>query len=101
MTHLMGLRAARQQQNPPLTQEQLAERSGVDQTYISLIERGLRVPSTDIQKKLAEALSLDPSVLGFEPLPDSSVDKSYDREGQSAVPTALGESPNLAIGGEV
>lgn len=76
-----------------MTQEQLADVSGVDQTYISLIERLLRCPSDDVKSRLAEALGVAPSSLRFaEPLAGSSVEKAYDRTGHTDV---VGDSPNL------
>lgn len=39
-----------------LTQEDLAHRAGLHRTYISLLERGLRVPSIDVLRKLAVGL---------------------------------------------
>lgn len=82
MTRLT-VREARERRKPPLTQEELADRSGVDQTYISLIERLLRTPSDDIKRRLAKALRIAPSRLRFaEPEPDAtSVGESYDTEG--------------------
>lgn len=65
MTQQMTVREAREAHRPPLTQEQLADRAGVDQTYISLIERGLRKPSDDIKDRLAKALGIAPSALRF------------------------------------
>lgn len=77
MTERLTVREAREQHDPPMTQEALAERSGVDQTYISLIERLLRCPSEDIQARLAAALNLAPSRLRFaEPATEGSVEAS-------------------------
>jgi len=42
-----------------MRQVDLAERSGVHQTYISLIERGKRNPGPKTIKKLEEALNAD------------------------------------------
>jgi transcriptional regulator with XRE-family HTH domain len=39
-----------------LTQEALAHRASLHRTYISLLERGLRVPSIDVLRKLAIGL---------------------------------------------
>jgi transcriptional regulator with XRE-family HTH domain len=41
-----------------MSQEQLALKTGLDRTYISGIERGVRNPSLRIIFKLAEALSI-------------------------------------------
>ncbi|MHB8717688.1 MAG: helix-turn-helix transcriptional regulator [Candidatus Dormibacteria bacterium] len=42
-----------------LTQQQLAERSGVAQTEISRIERGRKSPTLDTYSRLASALDLE------------------------------------------
>jgi transcriptional regulator with XRE-family HTH domain len=39
-----------------LTQEGLADAAGLHRTYISLLERGLRMPSILVVKQLARAL---------------------------------------------
>lgn len=46
-----------------LTQEQLAERSGLDPSYISGIERGVRNPSYLSIVKLADGLKIEPSAV--------------------------------------
>lgn len=82
MTQPLTVREARTNRRAPLTQEQLAERSDVDQTYVSLIEAGKRVPSDDIKKRLAKALGVAPSRLRFpEPQPEATIDQALDREG--------------------
>ena len=43
-----------------LTQEQLAEKSGLSPEYISLIERGLTSPSFETITRLCRALNLAP-----------------------------------------
>ena len=87
MTQPLTLREARDAR--AMTQEQLAVRSGVDQTYISLIERSLRFPSQDIRQRLAEALGIAPSDLRFEPQPSATVDRSKDSRGHSVAHRAL------------
>jgi transcriptional regulator with XRE-family HTH domain len=52
---LQGLRRER-----GLTQEELAFRSGLDRTYISLLERGRRVPTIDTLFKLSRSLGIKP-----------------------------------------
>ncbi|OUB84500.1 transcriptional regulator [Bacillus thuringiensis serovar medellin] len=46
-----------------LSQEQLALNSGLDRTYISLLERGLRNPTINTIFALAETLDIQPSIL--------------------------------------
>jgi transcriptional regulator with XRE-family HTH domain len=46
-----------------LTQEKLAEKAGLDSTYISGIERGLRNPGIKNVARLAKALGLSTSEL--------------------------------------
>ncbi|WP_066837191.1 helix-turn-helix domain-containing protein [Rufibacter ruber] len=43
-----------------LSQEELAFRCGLDRTYISLLERGLRVPTIVTLFKVSEALGIRP-----------------------------------------
>ena len=52
-----GGRVRRLRTERGLSQEQLALRTGLDRTYISGIERGVRNPSLRIIFKLSEALS--------------------------------------------
>lgn len=46
-----------------LSQEALAERSGFDRTYPSLLERGLRTPTLGVIVRLAEALGVSAEAL--------------------------------------
>ena len=46
-----------------LSQEELAERCGLHDRYISFMERGLRQPTISTIFKLAEALNISPSAL--------------------------------------
>jgi transcriptional regulator with XRE-family HTH domain len=55
------VRARRAEQG--VTQEALAERAGLDRSYISGIERSRHTPSLDIIVRVAEALSTTPSRL--------------------------------------
>lgn len=53
-----GERAREQRRVLGMTQEQLATESGLDATYISAIERGLRNPSLDVIARLSVALRI-------------------------------------------
>lgn len=55
---LVGRNAARLRRDAGLTQEQLAERSGFSQQYISDLERGLCNPTVVTLYELAEALGV-------------------------------------------
>lgn len=52
------LRAQRTQRG--LSQEELAHRVGLDRTYISLLERGLRQPTLSTIVKISSALEIQP-----------------------------------------
>ena len=54
----LGLNVRKHREARALTQEKLAERAGLDATYISGIERGLRNPGIKNVAKLAKALGL-------------------------------------------
>ena len=85
MTQRLTVREARNRLKPRMLQEELAERVGVDQTYISLIEAGKRVPSNEVRDRLADALGIAPSRLRFsEPEPAATVPGGSDRTGQKA-----------------
>lgn len=51
------IRAARLSRG--LSQERLAQRAGIDRTYISGLERGVRNPSLDTLHKVAVALDVE------------------------------------------
>jgi len=54
----LGLSVRRRREARELTQEKLAEKAGLDPTYISGIERGLRNPGIKNVARLAKALGL-------------------------------------------
>ncbi len=58
MRKLVGRNAARLRRDAGLTQEQLAERSGFSQQYISDLERGLCNPTIVTLYELATALGV-------------------------------------------
>lgn len=83
MTQMFTVKEARDRKRPPVTQADLAARCGVDQTYISLIERGLRIPSDDLKQRLAKALGIRPVRLRFSaPEPAAIGTRERDRAGQ-------------------
>jgi transcriptional regulator with XRE-family HTH domain len=55
------LRAAREKRG--ISQEQLALDCGIDRTYVSLLERGLRQPTITVLFRLSNALELRPSAV--------------------------------------
>jgi transcriptional regulator with XRE-family HTH domain len=58
MRKLVGRNAARIRKEKNLTQEQLAERCGLSQQYLSGLERGRRNPTIVTLYELANALSV-------------------------------------------
>jgi len=54
----LGTRLRELRQKQQVTQEQLAERSGLHPTYVAKIEAGLRLPSLDALDRLAAALNV-------------------------------------------
>jgi transcriptional regulator with XRE-family HTH domain len=46
-----------------LSQEELADEAGIDRTYVSGVERGVRNPSIKVLAKLAKALKTTPAAL--------------------------------------
>ena len=52
------LRAVREKLG--MSQEEVAERAGVDRTYISILERGLKSPTLDTMERICAALGTLP-----------------------------------------
>lgn len=59
MRQLVGRNFTRLRREKGLTQEQVAERSGFSQQYISGLERGRRNPTVVTLFELAQALQVD------------------------------------------
>ena len=59
----LGQNVRRRREARELTQEKLAEKAGLDPTYISGIERGLRNPGIKNVAKLAKALGFSTAEL--------------------------------------
>jgi transcriptional regulator with XRE-family HTH domain len=55
----VGLNVQQARRERGLSQEELADRAGVHQTYLSGVERGRRNPTVTVLQKIAEALGLD------------------------------------------
>lgn len=58
---LFGAVIGEMRRSAGLSQEALAERAGVNRTYVSQLERGLKSPTLAVLMKLAEALDTKPS----------------------------------------
>lgn len=58
MRKLVGRNAARIRKEKGMTQEQLAERSGLSQQYLSGLERGRRNPTIVTLYEIAQALEV-------------------------------------------
>ena len=56
--NLRRLRAERD-----ITQEELAERAGINRNYVGMIEREENAPTVDTLEKLAEVLQVEPTSL--------------------------------------
>jgi len=59
MRKLVGRNFARLRREKDLTQEQIEERSGISQQYLSGLERGQRNPTVITLYELAQALGVD------------------------------------------
>lgn len=61
--NILGLNVRNARKALGISQESLGLEIGIDRTYISGIERGVRNPSLDVIIKLAEHLNVTPSKL--------------------------------------
>jgi transcriptional regulator with XRE-family HTH domain len=55
----VGLNLQRLRREKGLSQEELADRASIHQTYLSGVERGKRNPSIAVLQRIAEALDTD------------------------------------------
>jgi transcriptional regulator with XRE-family HTH domain len=60
MKRIVGQTLARFRRDANITQEKLAEIAGLERGYISLIERGLRMPTVDTVFRLCRGLRIRP-----------------------------------------
>jgi transcriptional regulator with XRE-family HTH domain len=58
-----GLAVRRHRESLRLSQEGLADRSGLDRTYLSGVERGVRNPTLEVMQKIAFGLGVDLDVV--------------------------------------
>ena len=63
MVQLLGANVRHHRKLKGMTQERLALDAGMERSYVSDLERGMRNPSVRALGKLAEALGVDPKVL--------------------------------------
>ncbi len=55
----VGLNVQRHRREKGLSQEELADRASIHQTYLSGVERGKRNPTISVLQRIAEALGAD------------------------------------------
>ncbi|MGB3945974.1 MAG: helix-turn-helix transcriptional regulator [Candidatus Saccharimonadales bacterium] len=60
---LFGKRVRELRKAKKLSQSQLADKVGVDRSYIGLLERGERNPSLEVIADIAKALGTKPDIL--------------------------------------
>ncbi len=53
-----NIRRIRKEKN--VSQEDLADRAGVNRNYVGMVERGENAPTVDVLEKFAEALGVEP-----------------------------------------
>jgi transcriptional regulator with XRE-family HTH domain len=63
LAHRFGAAIRKHRALVRLSQEGLADRAGLDRTYISGVERGTRNPSLKVLQRLADALGADLDVI--------------------------------------
>ncbi len=63
LANFFGSAVRRQRELLRLSQEELAARAGIDRTYISGVERGVRNPSLEVMQRIATALGTDLDVI--------------------------------------
>lgn len=58
ISKLFGSAVRARRMTAGISQEKLAERSGLHSTYISMVERGVRNPTLDAANRIAKALKV-------------------------------------------
>jgi transcriptional regulator with XRE-family HTH domain len=64
---LVGMNLRRYRNLGQISQEDLADLAGIDRTYVSGVERGIRNPTVTVLQSLAEALKIDTAALLEQP----------------------------------
>lgn len=64
---LVGMNLRRYRNLAQISQEDLADLAGIDRTYVSGVERGIRNPTVTVLQSLAEALKIETSALLEKP----------------------------------
>jgi transcriptional regulator with XRE-family HTH domain len=64
----------RQRELAELSMRQVAAMAGISNPYLSQIERGLRAPSEDVLRAIAESLNVSADLLRGDEPPDGSAD---------------------------
>lgn len=60
---LVGINLRRYRNIAQMSQEHLADLAGIDRTYVSGVERGIRNPTVTVLQSLADALKIEPAAL--------------------------------------
>ncbi|MBK9080735.1 MAG: helix-turn-helix transcriptional regulator [Rhizobiales bacterium] len=63
ITKIVGENVRRAREAVGLSQEELGDKAGIDRTYVSGVERGVRNPTVKVLARLAEALETTPDKL--------------------------------------
>lgn len=73
MARSFGIQIKQMRTDQQITQAQLAEHAKLDRTYISMLERGLRIPNLETVIRIADALGVTAAdmVRGIEKMGDS------------------------------
>lgn len=60
---IVGANVRRLREDLDLSQEELGFEAGIDRTYVSGVERGVRNPTITVLDRLAKGLKVDPAIL--------------------------------------
>ena len=72
---LVGINLRRYRNIAQISQEDLADLAGIDRTYVSGVERGIRNPTVTVLQSLADALKIEPAALLAKPASPLSTKK--------------------------